>query len=214
MPLRGPPCRPDLAHAMSRVSTPTAASHSGARLDEDEDDALPTPPPPRRAARAGAPVGQAATCCPHSTAEPAQRVSRTAPPLSKDLYRRQCGRARKCARAISAYAAEIINARPGPVVTLYELDRARHQVVGASSVGRRHPPLDERGIGARRGGVGPQRHPASSCPNPTREKVYLARIAHRPRLQRKRPPSCRFCLGKTIGGESVIVDLSRIAASC
>ena len=62
---------------------------------------------------------------------------------------------------------EIIEVRPGPVVTLYELRAgARHQIFPRHLARRRHCALDERGVGARRGHSGAQchRHRAAQWP--------------------------------------------------
>ena len=54
---------------------------------------------------------------------------------------------------------EITDVRPGPVVTLYELEPApRHQILARHRPRRRHRPLDERGLGPRRRRARPQRH--------------------------------------------------------
>ena len=105
---------------------------------------------------------------------------------------------------------EIINARPGPVVTLYELEPApgikSSRVIGlADDIARSMSALSARvAVVSGRNAIGIE------LPNPTREKVYLRELlASRDYLDnsaRKLP----LCLGKTIGGEPVIVDLARM----
>src|SRR6266508_2036344 len=104
---------------------------------------------------------------------------------------------------------EIINARPGPVVTLYELEPApgikSSRVIGlADDIARSMSALSCRvAVVAGRNAIGIE------LPNPTREKVYLRELLASDDYvdsSAKLP----LCLGKTIGGEPVIVDLQRM----
>ena len=102
---------------------------------------------------------------------------------------------------------EIINARPGPVVTLYELEPApgikSSRVIGlADDIARSMSALSARvAVVAGRNVIGIE------LPNPTREKVYLReQLASRDYVDSS--AKLPLCLGKTIGGEPVIVDLS------
>jgi DNA segregation ATPase FtsK/SpoIIIE, S-DNA-T family len=104
---------------------------------------------------------------------------------------------------------EIINARPGPVVTLYELEPApgikSSRVIGlADDIARSMSALSARvAVVAGRNAIGIE------LPNPTREKVLLREqlgSSDYVDTTAKLP----LCLGKTIGGEPVIVDLSRM----
>ena len=104
---------------------------------------------------------------------------------------------------------EIINARPGPVVTLYELEPApgikSSRVIGlADDIARSMSAVSARvAVVPGRNAIGIE------LPNPTREKVYF-----REQLQSKEytetTAKLPLCLGKTIGGEPVIVDLARM----
>ena len=104
---------------------------------------------------------------------------------------------------------EIINARPGPVVTLYELEPApgikSSRVIGlADDIARSMSALSARvAVVAGRNAIGIE------LPNPVREKVYLRELLASDSYQ---DTSARLplCLGKTIGGEEVIVDLARM----
>src|ERR1700676_1308014 len=104
---------------------------------------------------------------------------------------------------------EIINARPGPVVTLYELEPApgikSSRVIGLSDdIARSMSALSARvAVVAGRNAIGIE------LPNPVREKVYLRELLASDGFQ---DSSARLplCLGKTIGGEEVIVDLARM----
>jgi S-DNA-T family DNA segregation ATPase FtsK/SpoIIIE len=104
---------------------------------------------------------------------------------------------------------QIINARPGPVVTLYELEPApgikSSRVIGlADDIARSMSALSARvAVVAGRNAIGIE------LPNPMREKVYLRELLSSDDYfdtSAKLP----LCLGKTIGGESVIVDLARM----
>src|SRR5262249_51399352 len=103
---------------------------------------------------------------------------------------------------------EVINARPGPVVTLYELDPApgvqSSSVIGlADDSARSMSALSARvAVVAGRNVIGIE------LPNPTREKVYLReQLDSRDYIDSS--AKLPLCLGKTIGGEPVIVDLAR-----
>jgi S-DNA-T family DNA segregation ATPase FtsK/SpoIIIE len=104
---------------------------------------------------------------------------------------------------------EIINARPGPVVTLYELEPApgikSSRVIGLSDdIARSMSALSARvAVVPGRNAIGIE------LPNPRRERVYLRELLDSDDYTgtgAKLP----LCLGKTIGGESVIVDLARM----
>ena len=104
---------------------------------------------------------------------------------------------------------EIINARPGPVVTLYELEPApgikSSRVIGlADDIARSMSALSARvAVVAGRNAIGIE------LPNPTREKVYLReQLASVDYVDSS--AKLPLCLGKTIGGEPVIVDLARM----
>jgi len=104
---------------------------------------------------------------------------------------------------------EIINARPGPVVTLYELEPApgikSSRVIGlADDIARSMSAL------ATRVAVVPGRNAIGiELPNPKREKVYLRELLAAPDYTAS-AAKLPLCLGKTIGGDPVIVDLARM----
>jgi S-DNA-T family DNA segregation ATPase FtsK/SpoIIIE len=104
---------------------------------------------------------------------------------------------------------EIINARPGPVVTLYELEPApgikSSRVIGLSDdIARSMSALSARvAVVSGRNVIGIE------LPNERREKVYFREMlgsTDYTESQAKLP----LCLGKTIGGEPVVVDLARM----
>ncbi|MBV1697644.1 MAG: DNA translocase FtsK 4TM domain-containing protein [Hyphomicrobiales bacterium] len=104
---------------------------------------------------------------------------------------------------------EIINARPGPVVTLYELEPApgikSSRVISlADDIARSMSALSARvAVVSGRNAIGIE------LPNPNREKVYLRELlaSHDYADTTARLP---LCLGKAIGGEPILVDLARM----
>jgi S-DNA-T family DNA segregation ATPase FtsK/SpoIIIE len=104
---------------------------------------------------------------------------------------------------------EIINASPGPVVTLYELEPApgikSSRVIGlADDIARSMSAVSARvAVVAGRNAIGIE------LPNEKREKVYLRELLTTPEFGNS-PTKLALCLGKTIGGEPVIVDLARM----
>jgi DNA segregation ATPase FtsK/SpoIIIE, S-DNA-T family len=104
---------------------------------------------------------------------------------------------------------EIIDARPGPVVTLYELEPApgikSSRVIGlADDIARSMSALSARvAVVSGRNVIGIE------LPNQTREKVYLRELLA-DKDYAGSGAKLALGLGKTIGGESVIVDLARM----
>jgi S-DNA-T family DNA segregation ATPase FtsK/SpoIIIE len=104
---------------------------------------------------------------------------------------------------------EIINARPGPVVTLYELEPApgikSSRVISlADDIARSMSALSARvAVVSGRNAIGIE------LPNPTREKVYLRELLAA-RDYADTTARLPLCLGKAIGGEAVLVDLARM----
>jgi S-DNA-T family DNA segregation ATPase FtsK/SpoIIIE len=104
---------------------------------------------------------------------------------------------------------EIINARPGPVVTLYELEPApgikSSRVISlADDIARSMSALSARvAVVSGRNAIGIE------LPNPSREKVYLRELLGS-RDYAESEARLPLCLGKAIGGDAVLVDLSRM----
>ncbi|HSM19625.1 MAG TPA: DNA translocase FtsK, partial [Hyphomicrobiales bacterium] len=104
---------------------------------------------------------------------------------------------------------EIINVRPGPVVTLYELEPApgikSSRVIGlADDIARSMSAI------ACRVAVVPGRNAIGiELPNAEREMVYLREILASQDYERSKA-KLPLALGKTIGGEPVIADLARM----
>ena len=104
---------------------------------------------------------------------------------------------------------EIINVRPGPVVTLYELEPApgtkSSRVIGlADDIARSMSAISARVA------VVPGRNVIGiELPNSFRETVYLREILASENFEKSKS-KLPLCLGKTIGGEPVIADLARM----
>jgi DNA segregation ATPase FtsK/SpoIIIE, S-DNA-T family len=104
---------------------------------------------------------------------------------------------------------EIINARPGPVVTLYELEPApgikSSRVISlADDIARSMSALSARvAVVSGRNAIGIE------LPNPTRERVFLRELLGS-RDYGETSARLPLCLGKAIGGEAVLVDLQRM----
>src|SRR5579885_2397662 len=104
---------------------------------------------------------------------------------------------------------EIVNARPGPVVTLYELEPApgikSSRVIGlADDIARSMSAVSARvAVVPGRNAIGIE------LPNPKREKVVLREQLASKEFT-KGNAALPLCLGKTIGGEPVIADLARM----
>ena len=104
---------------------------------------------------------------------------------------------------------DIINVRPGPVVTLYELEPAAgiksSRVISlADDIARSMSAISARvAVVPGRNAIGIE------LPNEQRETVYLREMlasADFEKMKGKLP----ICLGKTIGGEPIIADLARM----
>jgi DNA segregation ATPase FtsK/SpoIIIE, S-DNA-T family len=174
--------------------------------DEDEDEA-PATPRRRTAPRAPARRSGNGYVLPSLNLLTAQRVSERST-LSKDLIDANAV-ALESVLGDFGVRGEIINARPGPVVTLYELEPApgikSSRVIGlADDIARSMSAVSARvAVVSGRNAIGIE------LPNPTREKVYLRELLTGNDYNES-AAKLPLCLGKTIGGESVIVDLARM----
>jgi S-DNA-T family DNA segregation ATPase FtsK/SpoIIIE len=104
---------------------------------------------------------------------------------------------------------DIINVRPGPVVTLYELEPApgikSSRVISlADDIARSMSAISARvAVVPGRNAIGIE------LPNEARETVYLREMLASQDFE-KMKGKLPICLGKTIGGEPVIADLARM----
>ena len=104
---------------------------------------------------------------------------------------------------------EIIDVRPGPVVTLYELEPApgtkSSRVIGLSDDIARSMSA----VSARVAVVQGRNVIGIELPNQRRETVFLRELIGAPDFAQSKH-KLAIALGKTIGGEAVIVDLARM----
>jgi len=104
---------------------------------------------------------------------------------------------------------EMINVRPGPVVTLYEFEPApgikSSRIIGlADDIARSMSALSARiAVIAGRNAIGIE------LPNSSREMVYLREIFESNSFSAS-PAKLALALGKTIGGEVVIADIAKM----
>jgi DNA segregation ATPase FtsK/SpoIIIE, S-DNA-T family len=186
---------------LGRVAVPAAVEE-----EYEEEDAAPAP---RRRAPARLPARRTTNgyALPSLNLLTAQRVSERTT-LSKDLIDANAV-ALESVLADFGVRGEIINAHPGPVVTLYELEPApgikSSRVIGlADDIARSMSAISARvAVVSGRNAIGIE------LPNPTREKVYLRELLAAKDYS-ENTAKLPLCLGKTIGGESVIVDLARM----
>ncbi|MEK8093818.1 DNA translocase FtsK [Methylocystis sp. IM3] len=205
--------------------------------DETDDDPIEAPPARRPLASATAAAPPAARgAAPSAPQPPARRVTREAarpPRAALGVYDypevellaepKKTGGAVKVSEDILESNArvlegvledfsvrgDIINVRPGPVVTLYELEPApgikSSRVIGlADDIARSMSAVSARvAVVPGRNAIGIE------LPNQRRETVYLRELVASEDFIHSNH-KLAIALGKTIGGEPVIVDLARM----
>ena len=192
--------------AYGRAAPPLQPAAEEDYDDEEEEVAQPAP---RRRPAARAPVRRSSGGfeLPSLNLLAAQKASERTT-LSKELIDANAA-ALETVLGDFGVRGEIINARPGPVVTLYELEPApgikSSRVIGlADDIARSMSAVSARvAVVSGRNAIGIE------LPNPTREKVYLRELLSG-KDYNEHTAKLPLCLGKTIGGESVIVDLARM----
>ncbi|MGC1325444.1 MAG: DNA translocase FtsK, partial [Xanthobacteraceae bacterium] len=205
---RSPLPRDDVAMPRRRVE-PRFASNGEPDLedDESEDDEAeaaprvrkPRPPKPRRS-------GSGYILPPLELLTPASKSGRAT--VSSEMLQNNAT-ALEGVLGDFGVRGEIINARPGPVVTLYELEPApgikSSRVISlADDIARSMSALSARvAVVSGRNAIGIE------LPNPTREKVYLREMLASDDYAES-AARLPLCLGKAIGGEPVLVDLARM----
>jgi DNA segregation ATPase FtsK/SpoIIIE, S-DNA-T family len=199
------------AAAVQRRVDPQFDGRPDPRTDEESDDELTGSPTPRAPRKPRAPK-----------APRRSSGGYTLPALELLTQPSKIGRATVSPQALQENATalegvlgdfgvrgEIINARPGPVVTLYELEPApgikSSRVISlADDIARSMSALSARvAVVSGRNAIGIE------LPNPTREKVYLRELLAS-RDYEETSARLPLCLGKAIGGEAVLVDLARM----
>ena len=175
----------DSSRASTASSRVASAEHGADEAETDDDDEETQPAPRRARARRARPrAAAAATSCPRSICWRRQRASERTT-LPNDVIEDNAT-ALESVLGDFGVRGEIINARPGPVVTLYELEPApgikSSRVIGlADDIARSMSAVSARvAVVSGRNAIGIE------LPNPTREKVYLRELLDRRRLQRAR----------------------------
>ena len=211
------------------------ARPSGILPDDDEDDVAADWAPRRAPARQPAPAAGARVVAPAARPKPGQRVDREAQTSfvgpdgfqlpSLHLLAEPKGQVRDATLSADALEqnarmlegvledfgvkGEIIHVRPGPVVTLYELEPApgikSSRVIGlADDIARSMSAI------AARVAVVPGRNAIGiELPNATRETVYLRELLASRDFETSKA-RLAMALGKTIGGEPVISDIAKM----
>jgi len=137
------------------------------------------------------------------------------PPRVKDTPRLSDEALEENARLLESVLSDfgvrgrIVAVRPGPVVTLYELEPAAG-VKSSRVVSLSDDIARSMSAVAARVAVIPGRNVIGiELPNHTRETVFLRELFAAPEYEKSRAP-LTLALGKTIGGESVLADLAKM----
>jgi S-DNA-T family DNA segregation ATPase FtsK/SpoIIIE len=188
--------------------TPSLAPHAERDYEDDEDDEeIPARAPRKKAARAPSRRSSDKFELPPISVLTAPRASDRQPLSKSELDSNS--RALEGVLGDFGVRGEIVKAHPGPVVTLYELEPApgikSSRVIGlADDIARSMSALSARvAVVPGRNAIGIE------LPNPHREKVYLRELLA-VRDGGESVAKLPLCLGKNIGGESIIVDLARM----
>src|SRR5882724_10103595 len=197
---------PNLGGRAAPSIAPQAEQDFEDEAEEDEDDDVPAARAPRKKPAPRAPQRKSSEKfeLPSVSVLTAPKAS-DRQPLSKSELETN-SRALEGVLGDFGVRGEIVKANPGPVVTLYELEPApgikSSRVIGlADDIARSMSALSARvAVVAGRNAIGIE------LPNAHREKVYLREL-----LTAKDESSAKLplCLGKNIGGESIIIDLAR-----
>jgi len=177
-------------------------AESDEKIDEDEDEPAPARKTRPRARRSSGGYVLPAL----EFLNPPSRVGRAT--MSSEILQENAV-ALEGVLADFGVRGEIINARPGPVVTLYELEPApgikSSRVISlADDIARSMSALSARvAVVSGRNAIGIE------LPNPTRERVFLRELLAS-RDYAATAARLPLCLGKAIGGEAVLVDLQRM----
>ncbi len=194
-----------------RIEPASAESDDEAWEEEAEDEEDGPAPRARRRARSPARTGTKRS----RSGFELPSLSLLTAPKSSDRTTLSAETIQENATALESVLAdfgvrgEIINAHPGPVVTLYELEPApgikSSRVIGLSDdIARSMSALSARvAVVPGRNAIGIE------LPNPRRERVYLRELLASEGYATS-GAKLPLCLGKTIGGEAVIVELARM----
>ena len=177
--------------------------------EEDDDDDVPAARAPRKKAAPRAPQRKSSDRfeLPSVSVLTAPKASDRQPLSKSELDTNS--RALEGVLGDFGVRGDIVKAHPGPVVTLYELEPApgikSSRVIGlADDIARSMSALSARvAVVPGRNAIGIE------LPNVHREKVYLRELLA-VKDGNESVAKLPLCLGKNIGGESIIVDLARM----
>jgi S-DNA-T family DNA segregation ATPase FtsK/SpoIIIE len=191
-------------------AAPSLAPQAEEDFDEEEDDEdVPAARAPRKKAAPRAPQRKSSDRfeLPSVSVLTAPKASDRQPLNKSELDTNS--RALEGVLGDFGVRGDIVKAHPGPVVTLYELEPApgikSSRVIGlADDIARSMSALSARvAVVPGRNAIGIE------LPNVHREKVYLRELLA-VKDGNESVAKLPLCLGKNIGGESIIVDLARM----
>jgi len=190
-------------------AAPSLAPQAEADDEDDEEEDEPVARAPRKKAAARAPARKSSDRfeLPSVSVLTAPKASDRQPLSKSELDSNS--RALEGVLGDFGVRGEIVKAHPGPVVTLYELEPApgikSSRVIGlADDIARSMSALSARvAVVPGRNAIGIE------LPNAHREKVYLRELLS-VKDGNESVAKLPLCLGKNIGGESIIVDLARM----
>jgi DNA segregation ATPase FtsK/SpoIIIE, S-DNA-T family len=190
-------------------AAPSLAPQADEDFEDEEDEELPAARAPRKKAAPRAPQRKSSDRfeLPPVSVLTAPKASDRQPLSKSELDANS--RALEGVLGDFGVRGEIVKAHPGPVVTLYELEPApgikSSRVIGlADDIARSMSALSARvAVVPGRNAIGIE------LPNPHREKVYLRELLA-VKDGNESVAKLPLCLGKNIGGESIIVDLARM----
>jgi len=175
--------------------------------DEEEDEEAPAARAPRKKAAPKSPARRSEKWDFPAVSMLAAPKASDRQPLSKAELEANSRRLEVVLQDFGV-RGEIVKANPGPVVTLYELEPApgikSSRVIGlADDIARSMSALSARvAVVPGRNAIGIE------LPNAHREKVYLREMLTAKETHDS-VAKLPLCLGKTIGGDPVIIDLAR-----
>ena len=175
--------------------------------EEDEEEEEPTARAPRKKAAPKSPAKRSEKWDFPAVSMLAAPKATDRQPLSKAELENNSRRLESVLQDFGV-RGEVVKAHPGPVVTLYELEPApgikSSRVIGlADDIARSMSALSARvAVVPGRNAIGIE------LPNAHREKVYLRELLTAKETTES-VAKLPLCLGKTIGGDPVIIDLAR-----
>jgi DNA segregation ATPase FtsK/SpoIIIE, S-DNA-T family len=197
---------PSLESGLGGRAAPTLAPQDDDE-DEEEEDEEPAARAPRKKAAPKSPAKKSEKWDFPAVSMLAAPKATDRQPLSKAELEANSRRLEVVLQDFGV-RGEIVKAHPGPVVTLYELEPApgikSSRVIGlADDIARSMSALSARvAVVPGRNAIGIE------LPNAHREKVYLREMLTAKETNES-VAKLPLCLGKTIGGDPVIIDLAR-----